>query len=102
LPRFLIAKARAKEFIPAEIVVAVAKTGGNYETISKRNHGTSRTCLQLGCPFYQRYGCGRIEFSEDPQAEQTALHIVMLQYADQTFSFEQAQVEAILSWSSNP
>ncbi len=60
------------------------------------DHGiieAERAC-SWGSRFTSVIGCGRIEFLEDPQAKQRALHILMAQYSDQTFSFEQAQVAA--------
>jgi nitroimidazol reductase NimA-like FMN-containing flavoprotein (pyridoxamine 5'-phosphate oxidase superfamily) len=52
-----------------------------------------RAC-SWGARFTSVMGFGRIEFIEDLQAKQAALHILMAQYTDQTFSFEEAQVDA--------
>jgi len=52
-----------------------------------------RAC-SWGARFTSVMGYGRIEFIEDPPAKQAALHILMAQYTDQTFNFEEAQVDA--------
>jgi len=54
-----------------------------------------RAC-SWGARFTSIMGSGRIEFIEGHQQKQAALHILMAQYSDQTFSFEQAQVDATL------
>lgn len=50
-----------------------------------------RAC-SWGARFTSVMGSGRIEFIEDEQEKQAALHILMAQYSDQTFSFEEAQL----------
>lgn len=60
------------------------------------DHGiieAERVC-NWGARFTCVMGSGRIEFIEEPQAKQAALHILMAQYSDQTFSFEEDQVAA--------
>lgn len=60
------------------------------------DHGiieAERAC-SWGARFTSVIGSGRIEFIEDPQAKQAALHVLMAQYSDQTFSFEEDQVAA--------
>ncbi len=52
-----------------------------------------RAC-SWGARFTSVVGSGRIEFVEDPQAKLSALHILMAQYSDQTFHFEEAHVAA--------
>jgi uncharacterized protein len=52
-----------------------------------------RAC-SWGARFTSVMGSGRIEFIEDTQAKQAALHILMAQYSDQSFSFDEAQVAA--------
>lgn len=54
-----------------------------------------RAC-SWGARFTSIIGSGRIEFIEDPLQKKAALHILMAQYSDQAFSFEQAQIDATL------
>ena len=47
-----------------------------------------------GARFTSVLGSGRIEFIDDPQKKQEALHVLMAQYSDRVFAFAEAQVAA--------
>lgn len=60
------------------------------------DHGiikAERAC-SWGARFTSVMGSGRIEFIEDTQQKQAALQILMAQYSDQPFSFEETQMDA--------
>ncbi len=84
-----------------------APQGRKIELLKKQQQACFSVTIDYGiieaeraCSWGARFTCimgsGRIEFIEDPQQKLAALHILMAQYSDQTFSFEQVQVDAAL------
>jgi nitroimidazol reductase NimA-like FMN-containing flavoprotein (pyridoxamine 5'-phosphate oxidase superfamily) len=84
-----------------------APQGRKIELLKKQRRACFSITIDYGiieaeraCSWGARFTCvmgsGRIEFVENMEQKQAALHILMAQYTDQIFSFEPAQIDATL------